>query len=345
MNYKITFKKIFLIAITGFLGSQSMAQLANTGDFTRAGDDASAITKAYIGPLFKGFGVGLNNGWFNTANVHKSGRFDLTFAFSAVFVPDADKTYDASTLNLQIAEPTDKANTIAPTIFRENTDQKDFYSVYYKDPITHNKVLADKFNAPGGIGFGLVPVPIANLSVGVIKGTEVSIRYIPTISNNKVGAKISLIGFGVKHSIKQWIPGISELPFDLSAQAAYTTLTASTSLDVDHNDPTKEMVLKTHAYTFNVIVSKQIAMLTGYAAVGYQGSSSDININGTYKIQGPSGEMSITNPVSVTASGANGLRATLGARLKLLVATLHADYTFSSYSSATIGLGVCVDFL
>lgn len=337
MIYKITLKRIFLVAVIGFFCSNAMAQLANTADFTKAGDDASLITEAYVAPLFKGFGAGLNNGWFNTADVHKSGRFDLTFSVSAVFVPDVDKSYNANDLNLQVVEPTDPSNTIAPTVMGGD-EKTDFYTVKY------NGIPVDKFNAPAGIGFGIVPVPVANLSVGIIKGTELSIRYIPTIANNGVGAKIGLIGVGVKHSIKQWIPVISELPFDLSAQAAYTTLTASTSLD--DTDPEKEMVLKTHAYTVNAIVSKKIAMLTGYAAVGYQASSSDVNIYGTYDIKGPGGSSSqIKDPVDVTASGANGMRATLGFRLKILVGTIHADYTISKYSSATAGLGICVDFL
>lgn len=352
MNRTSTFKKIILIAITGFLSSTAMAQLDDTKVFTRAAEDASVITGAYVSPLLNGFGTGLNNGWFNTANVHKTGRFDLTVSFTGVFVPMADRNYDASKLNLQVVRPGKTGNTIAPTILGENEEKVNFYKVYTKNTFTpdpNDEVAVDSFNAPAGINFGTVPVPVAHLSIGIIKGTEISIRYIPTFGSSDVGAKIGLFGFGAKHDIKQWIPVMKELPFDLSAQAAYSKLTASVALDA--NDPSKEMTLKTNAYNLNLIVSKKIAVITGYAGLGYQGASSNVAIKGNYEVKsvdpntGTPTTRTIKDPVDFTASGANGLKGTVGVRLKLLVLTIHADYSISKYSSATAGLGICVDFL
>ena len=44
-------------------------------------------------------------------------------------------------------------------------------------------------------------------------------------------SKVKLLGFGVLHDIKQHIPGIKTLPFDLSMLVAFTNIQGSTSTE------------------------------------------------------------------------------------------------------------------
>lgn len=346
-------RKNFLLSliscvVAGWLFTFSAhAQVKDIPKLMQAGEDAGAISNAYLTPLFRGFGATLNSGWYNTAEVHKTARFDLTFSLNTVIVPSNDKTYDASALSYKTVQLQKGTNPISPTLAGEETPGATF--VLYKSSTDHSDSIT--FNSLKGAKAGFVPAPVAHLAVGLIKGTEISVRYIPTITIS--GVSLGLYGFGVKHDVKQWIPVISELPFDWSAQFGYTKFNASYDIDGESDGARyhdQELLLVTDAYTFNTIVSKKIALLTLYGGIGYQGSSTNIKVNGTYQIKhfnssGVKENTDITNPVDVTTVGTRTPTLSAGFRLKFVVFTIHGGVTVSQYSSILGGLGVSVDFL
>ncbi len=66
-----------------------------------------------------------------------------------------------------------------------------------------------------------VLAPTAQLSLGIYKNTDLKVRYLPEISSNDT--KIKAFGVGVMHDVKQHIPGIGILPFDLlCSRSVYT---------------------------------------------------------------------------------------------------------------------------
>ena len=73
-------KKSHSLKLTLILGvflfpMQLLAQ-DDIGDLFKGGpEDASKLVHAYINPLFKGLGTGLNSGWTNTAKAKKPLRF------------------------------------------------------------------------------------------------------------------------------------------------------------------------------------------------------------------------------------------------------------------------------
>lgn len=52
--------------------------------------------------------------------------------------------------------------------------------------------------------------------------------------------------------------------------------------------------------------------------------------------------MTISDPVKMEFRGAGGARMTVGARVKLLILTVHADYTFQKYKTFTTGIGISI---
>ena len=59
---------------------------------------------------------------------------------------------------------------------------------------------------PAGLNIPLFPVPIVQAGIGLIKDTEISVRYLPKINVGKVD-QINLYGLAIKHDLLQWIPG------------------------------------------------------------------------------------------------------------------------------------------
>lgn len=227
------------------------------------------------------------------------------------------------------------------------------------------------FNLPKGAGINFIPLPTAQFSVGVGFGTEVAVRFIPTTSSENLS--IGLFGFAVKHDFKQWIPGMKALPFDLSAMFGYTSLNGETkfsgnnaitpetspNIAPDNSGKTynnQKLTLTSTGWTSNIIISKKLGPITPYLGVGYHRASTDIKMEGDYPITminenynptSPAGSPNsyikkidvLSNPISINGT-ISGFRANVGFRLKLLVLTIHGDYTFAEYNMASVGLGI-----
>src|SRR5690606_3643824 len=135
--------------------------------------------------------------------------------------------------------------------------------------------------------------------------------------------------FGVMHDVKQWIPGMKHLPFDLSALVAYTKMNSSYDLqDVsDTGDGKQELLLSASGLTIQGLISKKFSVLTLYGGLGYNKINSSVNVNGTFEVEDGT---TFVDPIDLSF-GEGSLRATAGFRLKLAIVTLHADYTINKY--------------
>jgi hypothetical protein len=308
--------------------------------------DAQYLTEGYIAPFLRTYASGINQGWFNTAKPHKIAGIDITGSIALVSIPASDKSFtvDNSKLNNvyllnnnngsgNLNQATGSAQV--PTAFGSATKPT------YGNKL-NNVVVPGTFEGPAGIdGFdeflkGRVPVPVANIGLGLPKGIELKIRWTPEIEFGD--GSIKMIGFGVMHDIKQYIPGIKMLPFDLSAMVAYSKL----DLGVDFNsDGTQRGEFSVSGTTIQGMISKKIAVLTPYAALGYGFSSASLKVKGEYDLDEDPQTHGITDPVDMEEKVA-GPRLTTGLRLKLLIFTFHADYTFQKYSTLTAGFGLSI---
>lgn len=363
--------KLAALAFASLTIHQSSFAQGDVAQLLKAGaTDASKLVQAYTTPFFRGFGVGLNGGWYNTAKPHGLGRFDVTFNMNLCTVPTEDQTYDAAALGFTAIRLDNPANHIGQTLAGEINPKNNPVYVLELDntatPVPGDKIEVARFDAPPGAGLPYSGAPTVQLAVGLIKKTEVMVRYMPTVSLGKQG-DIGLVGFGLKHDIKQWIPVVSKMPFDMSAYFGYTKMNLNYGLDLkpEAGVPNKTgnngvyadqaMDLETKSTTFGLILSKKLAILTVYGAANYQRSSTTLGLNGDYPItsfEGTVGDPNfgskvvdkVSNPVNFTVDGANGMTGTIGARLKLLVLTFQGAYTFGKYPMVTAGVGLNIDW-
>ncbi|MBX2914624.1 MAG: hypothetical protein KF856_05035 [Cyclobacteriaceae bacterium] len=303
--------------------------------------DANKLVDGYTQPVLKAFGYGLNQGWYNTAKPHKTLGIDLTISASAVYIPNSDLFYKVDNNQLSQVElqsvggvPIDNSGIgNVPTIFGP-----DVIPQYYSSS------SGSSFDGPGGVdlkkelGIQAMPVPIANLGIGLPKGFDLKFRFVPTL---QIGddAEFGLFGVGVMHDVKQYIPGIKNLPFDLSAFVGYTKMKLTTELDVQSGN-NQRATFESAATTIQGLISKKISVLTFYGGVGYNVANSKIALLGDYDLN-EDGYMDVTDPLRLKAD-ANGFRTTVGMRLKLAVFTFHGDYTVQKYNTLTVGFGINV---
>lgn len=304
-------------------------------------EDANRLVEGYTQPALKAFGYGLNQGWYNTAKPHKSFGVDLTISASAVYIPDSDLFYKVDNNQLNDVElqsvggvPIDNSGIgSVPTVFGPDTK-----------PTYYNYSSGSQFDGPGGvdlkkeIGIQAMPVPIANLGIGLPKGFDLKVRFVPTLQLGD-DAEFGLFGVGVMHDVKQYLPGIKNLPFDLSGFVGYTKMKLTTNLDVQ-SGANQRAVFESSATTVQGLISKKISVLTFYGGVGYNLANTKIAMLGDYDMD-EDGYTDVTDPLTIKAD-ANGFRTTVGMRLKLSVITLHGDYTLQKYNTLTVGFGINV---
>ena len=352
--------KIILSCFIGiFVIQTTQAQLKDVGKMisgiTQSPQDAEKLFSAYLKPYSKAFGADLNGGWYNTAKTHKLGGFDLTFSISAALVPSSDKSFDASKIGLN--GTVNPAKTISPTIAGAKEDGQE---IGYLGNVV-------KFNTPKGTGVGIIPAPMLQLGIGLIKETDVTVRYMPNMNVGDYGG-LSMWGVGIKHSIKQWIPGIKQAPFfHLSFFGGYTQLKTNANINflpdffVNNLNATKgtlvkdytnqQMQMNVNGFTANILASFDLPVLTVYGGVGLSTTSTTLKLTGIYPLANVEGgkllvddKFAKTDPISINMKSSDGSttkpRLNAGIKFKLTIITIHFDYTYANYSVATAGLGI-----
>ena len=105
----------------------------------------------------------------------------------------------------------------------------------------------------------------------------------------------------------------------------------------------KNLDFDVQAFNCNVILSKKLAFITAYAGAGYQHSTSNLTFNGDWMYTNQSETYMTDTPLNLSLGGVNGFKTNIGARLKFLLFTVHADYTVAEYNIFTIGIGLNSD--
>ena len=325
-----------LASITPSFAQDDIDQLLN-----ESLDDGRKLISAYVSPFMKSVSLGLNQGWYNTAKAHKIGGIDITVTANAMTIPKSEMFFDVTKLGLEVVRLDDNSTDypLAPTLFGPE-NQPTFSYTDEETGITETYEGPGGIDLEGNIGKNWVPLPMANLGIGLPKGTDLKLRFTPTIDLGD-DSSLKVFGIGIMHDVKQWIPGIKMLPFDLSGFVGYTKFKLEAYLDQENN-PDQKGLFEMNATTVQGIISKKFSVVTLYGGLGYNIAKSNLAMKGTYDIN-DDGETSPNeiDPLDLKFSG-SGFRTTAGFRLKLAVLTLHADYTLQKYNCLTVGVGISV---
>jgi len=216
---------------------------------------------------------------------------------------------------------------------------------------------------PPGLDLNYVPSPMIQAGIGLIKGTEVMVRYLPNIKYKE--NEIGLWGVGGKHSLKQWIPGLKKLPaLELSVMYGYTRLHTFVDVKIEPGDinaselpgstssdwDNQYLKILTQVHTANLLVSANLPVVCFYGGLGFVTTQTNLKLEGDYPsvyLDGitPSVQ-ALVDPINMEIRNQDGgvtkPRFNAGIRLKLAVVTLHADYSWANYSVLSAGLGISI---
>ncbi len=365
-------RKLFL---TPFLGicilcvslNTGYAQLDEAGTILRAGSgDANTLLTEYFNPLGKGFGTDLNSGWFSTAKTHSTLGFDITVNASVALVPSSDEMFNVQNLNFNEIEylESQSSSSISPTAFG-NDEPGPTMGAFFENPITGEKELLYSFEMPQGFGYPYVPAPALQASLGIIKNTDVTVRFMPPLTL-PTDVEFEMFGVGIKHGLNQWLPGGNLLPVDLSIQAGYTSLNTSLAFDIrpesgpdiqnDHPVSTwdgQKAEFTADAFTANALIGKTLPIISLWAGVGYESSTVNLGTPGSYPVTVPNEDYPndpennrikeierVDDPIDITYENKSSIHALVGTRIRLLIFNISASYTLSKYPALQAGFGI-----
>ncbi len=309
----------------------SFAQ-SDVNNFIQGGlQDANTLLDAYVAPLGKSTGANMNTGWINTAAALKPGRFEFKLVGNVAYIPTGQRTYDLDALGLgtpttrtidglEVTEQWQYQFTQVPTVFGSAENKESIRkTITYQNPNSGTQEVSTvaELELPDGAGVSINPLtPAMQLSVGIPLASEVMIRFLPSSEVDTDDLTINyggLWGLGLKHNVKQWIPGFRELPFSLSVAVGYsasrtslalTTLTPtlpagesfadSSAANTGYQGPSvedtdysgQEASYRMQAWNISAVISKDLPLISVYGGLRYAHSITEMELLGTYGFAG-----------------------------------------------------------
>lgn len=320
----------------------------------------------YMKPFANAMAVSMSGGWTHTAKVHSTLGFDLTFSVSAAKVPSSDRNFNPQSI---ADDKYSFTGNSTPTISGDKDDATTSITRNFSTPGAPNLTF-DGFNGQNISYGGMFAIQGA---IGLPKGTELILRFIPDISkstNNLIPGdefgleKTGMWGVGVKHDIKQWIPVVSKVPFlQISALLTYSKFhtgfsgdafrIAPEDFDAASSLPTttwdnQRFDIAMSSFTGNLLIGANIPVFQPYIGVGYNTAKFDGGLVGDYPVidlVADVGEFeyqvneSESDPIMAEAKVTN-FNFQAGARLKLGPIVFHYTFTQQKYSMHTGGIAV-----
>jgi hypothetical protein len=322
-----------LISLVVSLSFFSLALIAQEDLGKQLSKVASQNAVNYLSPILTAWGADLNSGLYHSADLHDVLGFDVGLKVGAVMVKDEDRIFDLvlpeqiryGGVTLNAGVDYDKVISGVPTALGDLSGK----AVIVKSTSTFASLRGQTiFTTPKGFNVKFASLLIPQAAVGLPFGLEVIGRFVPNIILPDDAGKVNFIGFGIRHSIDQYIP---LLPVDLSIHFMTQKLTIS-----DMND---RKIVSASGIAYGIEMSKTLALLTMYG--GYQIEQSEWEVD-LYNPD-PSLTQFVGTPVSIDGfhvDGKNASRFHAGVRLLLAIINVHADYSFAAQPVIAAGVGI-----
>lgn len=329
---------LFTLLIICF--SQANYAQENINDLLAGGiNDAKRFSGNYIAPASEGLAFAINNGWFNNAKAPKKYSFEISIVGNTSFIKDEKKSFQMNVAdyeNIRFADNS-PSKSVATALGQNDPDITIF--ITYDDPIFGNQEVP--LTLPTGIGsenINLIPTAFLQASFSPFKGTQLRGRFFPKVDTDDV--KVGFYGLGIQQEFTSWLPADRLFPVAISGLIAYTHLDGSYDFtDGDYVQGENQKIdTKVNTVLFELLVGTKLKVINFYGGLGYLDGKSTTDLLGTYRVtDNLLFSQDIVDPFSVKQD-VSGVRATVGANLKLGFFSLNADYTLAEFDSASVGL-------
>lgn len=267
--------------------------------------------EGYLEPLANAFGATLNDAYFYSAQIPQSGlRISLEFPIMGVIFGDDDRTFSA--VPEGGFEPKDAVE--APTIVGDG------------EAVVITNTGGGAYAFPGGFDLNSFGLIVPQLRVGGVMGTEAIVRWfaidVSDDGDAEIG-KVSLYGFGLRHSISQYL---GDFPLELAGGFMWQSFTAGENEKGDD-------LISTDAFSFGVQGSKPfeagLITLEPFAGLSLDTFSMNVDYQDDNDVD-----------IQLDFETDTTVHLTIGAGLRLPIAHVHGAWNFASQNSFNFGIAL-----
>ncbi|MEH6679132.1 MAG: DUF6588 family protein [Sediminicola sp.] len=329
-----------MLLLLGMASSGLLSAQSNINDLLAAGlDDAERFTNAYLSPVSEGALYALSSGWYNTADAKPFLGFEISVIGNMTGFKNKD---DKTSFVLNTADYENLQFVDMSTSKRVSTGLGDIEGVmvFVEGEIAPGVTTREEFELPSGLAaedLNFIPSAYLQAAVGLIKGTELKVRFLPKIATDDVS--IGLYGVGLQHEFTKHLPADKLWPVAISAVIGYTHLDGTydfSNTDIIEGENQRiDAVMNT--WTFQAVASTRLPIINFYGGIGYLTGKSETDILGTYVVGSGPFQETYTDPFSVDTK-ASGVTGTVGAKLKLGFFRLNVDYTMAEFNNLSLGV-------
>lgn len=288
----------------------------------------------YVEPVTFGLGYAMSGGFFDNPGSLRRFGFEFGARVMGALPSDASKTFDVilpdeivyngqtfqNPYQVRGGDPaTPTASGSGPGVVLE---PRAVFAAYLLSQGEDPEDYTIQF--PEGADLPAIPFLVAHATMGIGWGTEVAVRMIPEVEIDEEVGGMSSYGFGIKHSVSQWFPGPS--PVDLSVWYGRQNLKVGDFLEGSSNQ-------------YGLMVGRGFGPLTLYGTGMMRNASVDV----TYTVENPDDNPALPpdgEELGFSSDLDSRMVVGLGARLKLLILNLSAQYTADEYSTLSLKVGL-----
>lgn len=315
---------------------------ATMGTGSAAGQDvltslsilAEENARLYVSPLSTGLGAALNSGFHQSAKPHGTFGFDIGVRVMAALPPSEAEFFQpvlpgsVTFQDVTYTDPYELVGTgMSPTAVGDGDGavlQPRPGSAFYNALLAAGENPGD-FNVqfPEGANIPAVPFVVLQGSVGVGFGTDITLRYLPRFNVHEDVGELGAFGYGLKHSLTQWLP--SPPMVDLALTAGWQDFSLGEYMDAS-------------ASAYGLIGSVSQGPVTVYATARREQATVDVS----YTVENEDGSLGI--PVDGLRIGfRNELPAEThfgaGLTIGLMGLQLSGEYSFADYNTVAARIG------
>lgn len=286
--------------------------------------DMLLVAENFAAPGAEGAAIQSSAGWFSSASTMDEWTIDVSVHGNALFIPKSKQNKVSSNSDFSIISIQGGNNALLPTVYGGDSDVVFEGSIFGQD---------FSFNAIEGLDKKVLIHPFPQVTVGLPYGTEVAIRYLPSIVVNDVG--FSTYGIGFKHNFNQYIKYSRPDDFQFAAVATYSNFKVDYAF-VPVNIQIAELNridINADLWLVQVMGSKLYETFEVFGAIGVTNSQFD------YKMKGSGPGLTFLNQALTTIGGNEAkFKGDIGFNYYFNNFKISSMFTAGSLFNANLGL-------
>lgn len=181
--------------------------------------------RLYVQPITRGLGTAMNGGFVSGAGTHRLFEIDVGVRVVAARFTDDDTFFSpilpasvqfaGETFTNPYGDPRPSPTAVGDgsgTVFEPQGTFRDRILAEGADPSDFALRFPEGFDAP------IAPFAVLQGTVGLVLGTDLVLRYVPSVDVDPDVGSIEAFGWGLKHSFDQYLFG---LPFRLAGYVGW----------------------------------------------------------------------------------------------------------------------------